>query len=152
MRAAATPLYWMELGAGPRRGNKTPFQSVSEAIIVRLRGELIVEANLMRRLGIALLSSAAIAVGVIYSTTPAAAFWPLLIPVVLGVSAGGVVAGAAIANAYPPPTTIVTTTTGSNSFPPPSTAFGPPAPAPEPGCSYSRRFVNGAWRRVEICD
>ena len=92
----------------------------------------------------------AIAVGVIGSATPAAAFWPLQIPVVLGVSAGSFVAGAGIANAYPPPTTIATTPTGPDSFPPPSTAFGPPAP--DPGCSYSRRFVNGAWRRVEICD
>jgi hypothetical protein len=109
------------------------------------------EPDFMRRLGIALLSSVAIAAGVIISTTPAAAFWPLVIPVVLGVNTGGVVAGATIANAYPPPTTIVTTPTEPDSFPSPSTAFGPPAPAPEPGCSFSRRFVNGAWRRVEIC-
>lgn len=105
------------------------------------------QANFMRRVAIALLSSVAIGAGVIASTTPAAALWPLLIPV-LGSSAGGIVAGSAVATAYPPPTTIVTTATGPESFPQPSMAFGPPAP----GCAYSRGFLNGAWRRVEICD
>ena|SRR5579872_6812582 len=106
----------------------------------------------MRRALIALLSSVAIGVGVVASTTPAAAFWPLLVPVIIGATAGGVVAGSAIATAYPPPATMVTTPAGPESFPPPSTAFGPPTPALEPGCAYSRRFVNGGWRRVEICD
>jgi len=46
----------------------------------------------MRKLLMARLSGAAIGVGVIASATPAAAFWPLLIPVLIGAGAGGVVA------------------------------------------------------------
>ena len=113
----------------------------------------------MRILSIALLSSVAIGAGLVASTMTAAAFWPLLIQVLLGATAGGVVAGSAIAAVYPPPSRRVTTATGPDSFPPPSWAFGPPTPAagaeplaPASGCAFSRRSVNGVWRRVEICD
>ncbi len=78
----------------------------------------------MRNLLIALLASIPIGAGVIALTSPAAAFWPLLIPVVLGATAGGFVARSAMIAARP---------------------------APAPRCASSRRVVRGA-RRVEICD
>ena len=65
----------------------------------------------MRELVIASLSGGAIGVSILASMTPAAAFWPFLIAVII-------VAGSSAT----------------------------------PSCSDSRRFVDGARRRVEIRD
>jgi hypothetical protein len=102
----------------------------------------------MRKLLMALLSSAAIGVGVIASTTPAAAFWPLLIPVLIGVGAGGVVTGAAVTAANQPPA--AAPAPAPEAYPAPLLAA--PGHLPAPGCAFSRRWVNGAWRMVQICD
>jgi hypothetical protein len=63
----------------------------------------------MRKLLMPLLSSAGIGVGVFASTTPAAAFWPLLMPMLIGAGAGGVGAGAAVTAANQPPTATAAT-------------------------------------------
>jgi hypothetical protein len=102
----------------------------------------------MGKLLMTLLSSAAIGVGVIASTTPAAAFWTLLIPVLIGVGAGGVVTGAAFTTANQPPTAAMTPAPEAYSAP----VYAAPGPVSAPGCAFSHRWVNGAWRMVQICD
>jgi hypothetical protein len=96
----------------------------------------------MGKLLMTLLSSAAIGVGVIASTTPAAAFWTLLIPVLIGVGAGGVVTGAAVTTANQPPTAAMTPAPEAYSAP----VYAAPGPVSAPGCAFSQSLGE---RRVE---
>ncbi|HLW90632.1 MAG TPA: hypothetical protein VKS78_04930 [Roseiarcus sp.] len=99
----------------------------------------------MRKILTVLLSSAAIGVGAIATASPASAFVPFLIPLLIGVGAAGVGTGAVIANSTQPTTTVV-------NEPAPGPAYGPAvAPAPEPGCTVSRQWTGTHWRSVEIC-
>jgi hypothetical protein len=99
----------------------------------------------MRKILTVLLSSATIGVGAIATASPAAAFAPLVIPLLIAVGAGGVATGAVVANSTQPPTTVV-----NEPIAPP--AYGPAVvPAPEPSCTVSRQWTGTHWRSVEIC-
>jgi hypothetical protein len=101
----------------------------------------------MRKMLLVTLSSAAIGAGAIATATPAAAFWPLIVPIIVGVGAGGIVTGAAIgSNVQGPNSTVVTSVAPGNDYPAPVYA------APASGCVYAHRWINGGWRGVEICD
>ena len=103
----------------------------------------------MRKMLIVLLSSATIGAGAVASATPAAAFAPIVVPLIIAAGIGGVGVGAVIANNQP--TVEVRRGQPMAEYTGYYDSDVAPLPPPRPMCTVSRQWTGTHWQNVEIC-
>ncbi|WP_342361188.1 hypothetical protein [Terrarubrum flagellatum] len=99
----------------------------------------------MRKTLVTLASCAAMALGVAATPNTASAHPAVLVPWLVAAGVGGLALGAAAANARP-----VAVTENRAYYDEPAPVVGAPAVGMR-DCYPARARVNGAWRRVQIC-